>query len=264
MDKGLRNLITLSTGDPASAQTYGTELSELVSVVVDDSRGRRRRRQAIAAYERSLRAMEPERARRLRRNNLGPRRSSRSSRRQKAQLRDEVNRTLNQVFLAHRDMKRLPVEALDFPGSRIRSRVVNRRLGRWLKGYLHRRLERKAELNGVELNVVNAAYTSQTCPRCWYTARRNRSGGRFQCADCGYTSSADAVAATNVLTRGSDTAVARFTSKYQVKQILDGRWQAARTGRAWGSNDRGSAETAPQERAANNCDPRELDSQARV
>lgn len=122
------------------------------------------------------------------------------------------------------------------------SRQTNRRLTRWLKGYLDRQLKQKAKLNGVELNVVNAAYTSQTCTSCWYTTSRNRSADRFECGQCGFNGSADAIAATNVLRRGSDLAITRFTSHVRVKQILDERWRSARLGRAWGSNEGDSAD----------------------
>jgi ribosomal protein S27AE len=112
---------------------------------------------------------------------------------------------------------------------------------------LQLRLRYKAELNGVELNVVNAAYTSQTCPRCWYTSPENRRAERFQCGDCGYTGSADHVAATNVLRRGRDPAVSRFATTYLVKQILQERWRTARAGRASDSNEQAPPEVVPAE-----------------
>ncbi len=114
--------------------------------------------------------------------------------------------------------------------------AFDRRLRRWLKGFLRRRLAYKAELNGVELNVVNAAYTSQTCTRCWFTSARDRRAERFECGSCGFTGSADAVAATNVLRRGSDPAFARFRPSGALKQVLDERWRSALSGSAWGSN----------------------------
>src|SRR5688572_27673267 len=135
---------------------------------------------------------------------------------------------------------RVHAEDLSFRGRRLSS-TSNTRLGRWLKGFLRKRLAFKAKLNGVELNVVNAAYTSQTCPACWYTSPRNRRLERFECRCCGYSGSADAVAATNILRRGSDLAITRFMKHELVRQILEDRWQAARTGRAWGSNEGATA-----------------------
>jgi ribosomal protein S27AE len=129
----------------------------------------------------------------------------------------------------------LNVESLHF-GYSDRGHAFNRRLRRWMKGFLQHRLDYKAELNGVELNVVNAAYTSQTCPRCGFTSSKNRHAAKFKCGFCGYAGSADAVAATNILRRGSDPAITRFMPSGAVKQILEERWRAALNGGAWGSN----------------------------
>lgn len=149
----------------------------------------------------------------------------------------------------------LHVEALTF-GKRRFPRRVNRRLRRWLSGFLHHRLAMKAELNGVELNVVNASWTSLTCPRCWFTSKTNRSGERFKCGSCGYAGAADAIAATNILRRGSDPVITRKTSRVEVLHILEGRWRSALSDGAWGSNEgslcEDTAESHDLDRAANN------------
>jgi IS605 OrfB family transposase len=164
----------------------------------------------------------------------------RRSIRERRRLRDETNRALNQLF-ANQRLARIVHEALCFSSFRLR-RVTNRRLARWLWGFLLKRLRYKAELNGVELQVVSAAYTSQSCPRCWFTSSKNRRGERFLCIDCGYSGSADAVAATNVLRRGSDSAITGLVAPGAIRQILDARWRSARSGRAWGSNEQVSTE----------------------
>jgi len=235
IDKGHDTLLTLSFGDPRHTSAFGVGVGERVStetIAAEEALGLRRR---LVAYERSLRNSDRDRAKRIRRNNLRSRRRTRSSRRVSRGFRDLVNGALNQLFREHSDLARLHVEGLDFLGRR-RGHAFNRRLRRWLKGFLQSRLAYKAELNGVELNVVNAAYTSQTCPRCWFTSATNRRAQRFECGSCGFTGSADAVAATNVLRRGSDPAIARFMPSGEVKQILEERWRSALTGSAWGSN----------------------------
>ena len=240
IDKGFNTLITLSTGLPETSLGFGPSAGALIGTVADRAAAAAKQRRRLAAYERSLRNSDPDRARRMRRRNLGTCRSTRRSRRDRAELRDHVGRSLNELFRTQPSLNQLYCEDLSFRSSPL-SRSLNRRLGRWLKGYLHQRLIHKAELNGVELTVVNAAYTSQSCPRCWFTSSSNRHGGRFECADCGYTGSADAVAATNVLARGSDAAITCRTPRSDVRQILDERWRSARTGRAWGSNEAGPA-----------------------
>ncbi|TMC30297.1 MAG: hypothetical protein E6J27_03545 [Chloroflexi bacterium] len=139
---------------------------------------RRRNRARLVAYERSIRNSSPTHSRQIRRHNLGRRKQVRVRSCESSRLRDFVNRSLNELF-HDTGILRMYAEDLTFrpgwPG-----RAINRRLGRWLKGYLHHRLMHKAELNGVELQTVNAAYTSQTCPRCWFASRGNRRGDRFR------------------------------------------------------------------------------------
>ena len=256
IDKGHDTLLTLSFGEPTDARSYGAGAGDVASDTSISSEDAIRRRRALAAYERSIRNSAPAKARRMRRRNLGVVRRSRSSRRVRSTLRDGVNRALNELFRDNPDLARLHVESLHFVGRR-RGHAFNRRLRRWLKGFLQRRLAYKAELNGVELNVVNAAFTSQTCPLCWFTSSENRREDRFKCGSCGFTGSSDAVAATNVLRRGSDPAITRFMRTGAVKQILEERWRSARTGRAWGSNGAVLGADVSEDHiaagAANNC-----------
>lgn len=235
VDKGYRALLTVSSGSVETSRTYGDAAHAEIARVADAATERLRQRRRLVSYERSIRNTDTRKAKRIRRNNLRGQRSRRQSRREKATLKQQVNRALNEMFASERS-SRLHVEELNFSGAGSVSKQAIRRLRRWLKGYLHERMGYKAELNGVELNVVNAAYTSQACPRCWFTSRSNRHAGKFECRDCGYTGSADAVAATNVLRRGSDPAITRRTSLVEVRQTLAERWRAARSGRAWGSN----------------------------
>ena len=255
VDKGLGTLVTASSGDHATARFYGTQFHSTLGALSDDAIPRERQRGRLRAYARSLRNTQPEKARRMRRRNLRSSRARGVRERTGATLRGAVNQALNSFLADHADVARIVVESLDVRRQRF-SRRMNRHIAKWLSGYLHERLAYKAELNGVELQVVNAAYSSQSCPRCWYTSKTNRRGERFTCGHCGLTGSADAVAATNLLRRGSDTAITRYTPRSDVYQILEARWRSARTGRAWGSNEGTPlltwAEGAVPARAANN------------
>ena len=52
-------------------------------------------------------------------------------------------------------------------------------------------LEEKIKQMGlpIEIHYVNPAYTSQTCPHCYYVDRNNRDSkqGKFRCCHCGFT-----------------------------------------------------------------------------
>ncbi|GAA2079960.1 RNA-guided endonuclease InsQ/TnpB family protein [Actinomadura alba] len=65
----------------------------------------------------------------------------------------------------------------------------------------------KAERVGIAFILVDAAYTSQTCPNsdCGHVSRRNRHArGMFRCQACGLAGHADHIAAINVAYRGAD------------------------------------------------------------
>lgn len=64
-------------------------------------------------------------------------------------------------------------------------------------------LQYKARLAGVEVLLVNPAYTSQACSACGHIAKENReSQAIFRCVNCGYEANADVNAALNILERG--------------------------------------------------------------
>jgi IS605 OrfB family transposase len=241
IDKGYSSLVTISRGDPEDAIEYGAGVGPRMSALVARADDRRKQRRRIAAYERSIRNEDPNRARHLRRRNLSRRRESARVKRYRSTAEGLMNGALNELFDGLGDVATVFAESLTFATSSRRGRAFNRAMGRWSKGLLHRRLAFKAELNGVEFKVVNAAYTSQTCPACWFTSARNRVADRFECGDCGYTGRADAVAATNVLRRGSDPAITRYMAPVAVRQILLERWRSARNGRARDSNEEARA-----------------------
>ena len=55
-----------------------------------------------------------------------------------------------------------------------KAREANRHASRWAFAELRGRLAYKAALTGSGCIAVDADYTSQCCPRCGYTSRRNR------------------------------------------------------------------------------------------
>jgi len=72
----------------------------------------------------------------------------------------------------------------------------------WTYSRLLRRIQELAEISGVHCQLVNPAYTSQTCSQCGYVHRLNRTGEIFKCRNCGYTEDADFVASLNILNLG--------------------------------------------------------------
>lgn len=60
-------------------------------------------------------------------------------------------------------------------------------------------LQQKAQENRVHLEMVEPAYTSQTCPSCGTVSKDNRNAEDFECIYCHYHNDADVVGALNVL-----------------------------------------------------------------
>jgi IS605 OrfB family transposase len=80
-----------------------------------------------------------------------------------------------------------------------RSKEFRRKTAPWSYRQVKTRIEQKAAMNGVQLQLVSPRYTSQMCPKCGRHCKENRSGERFQCVSCGHTADSDANAAINIL-----------------------------------------------------------------
>jgi Putative transposase DNA-binding domain len=107
------------------------------------------------------------------------------------------------------------VEDLDLRGCRGSKRFAYRAL--------HHSLETKAACE-----VVNPAYSSQTCPSCGYVSRKNRQGIKFHCRACGRLSHADVVGGINLLGRSEDQQVGLDDHPSAVKTVLRRRFAEKR------------------------------------
>ena len=78
---------------------------------------------------------------------------------------------------------------------------VNYRLSMWMRRKIIEYTTYKAGLNGVPVVTVDPLHTSQRCPRCNHTERKNRKGILFSCKNCGYSNNADRVGSINIAQR---------------------------------------------------------------
>src|SRR5262249_53083685 len=60
------------------------------------------------------------------------------------------------------------------------SKAFRRMLGRWAAYQLAQLIEYKARIAGVVVIYVDPAYTSRTCPKCDFCAKKNRQGEQFK------------------------------------------------------------------------------------
>ncbi|MEU5990620.1 transposase [Spirillospora sp. NPDC047418] len=125
--------------------------------------------------------------------------------RREARHATHVNHTISKqvVAVAARTGRGIALEDL----SGIRGRVTvprdqRARLSSWPFHQLGAFIAYKARRAGVPFIEVDAAYTSQRCPRCGHTARTNRpTRDHFECRRCGLAGPADVVAGVNVRDR---------------------------------------------------------------
>ena len=70
----------------------------------------------------------------------------------------------------------------------------------WPFASLEAKIRHVASKQGIRVETINAAYTSQQCSRCGHVARANRpSQTQFRCVVCGYSHpNADFVASHNI------------------------------------------------------------------
>lgn len=97
----------------------------------------------------------------------------------------------------------------DLKGIRDRVRVPNKHLNRmvslWAFAQLQEFVKYKAAAKGIRVILVKAAYTSQTCGKCFKPGLRNRE--TFVCTACSVSTDADENAALVIAARGAGAGV---------------------------------------------------------
>lgn len=80
-----------------------------------------------------------------------------------------------------------------------------RQVEQWNFSELQNKINYKSILyNGIPIQKIDAAYTSQTCPKCGNISNENRPKGSvlFHCVNCGFEEKADIVAGINIRLKG--------------------------------------------------------------
>lgn len=190
VDVGLNVLAATSNGD-LYGQTFKSKFDKLRKKVLEVRANRQR--QGIKTDSKRLWKLE---------------------RRLSGQIKTATGTVANQLVERH-PHHTFVVEDLDLSGCKGSKRFAYRAL--------HSALSRKAAVE-----VVNPAYSSQTCPSCGYVSRGNRNGVVFQCRSCGRKGHADFVGGLNLLRRSEDKQIRLDTPVKSVRGMLRGRYLARR------------------------------------
>jgi putative transposase len=220
VDAGLSEVFTDEDGN-----RYGTGLGQLIyhesDRILAKNRGRNKLYQLAAKHSGQGRH---EKARNIRKLNLGRKKQTAQRRRNRIELERQINTALN-TLMRERQPSVLVTEKLDIRG-KAKSRRLSRQVSLWPRGLLQERTDFKASAAGCRREQVNPAYTSQMCPYCCFVNGKNRQGDRFKCLSCGYEQAADRVAAMNLKARRTDPDITLWTPKERVKAILLDRFAA--------------------------------------
>jgi transposase len=74
---------------------------------------------------------------------------------------------------------------------------------------------------GINIILINPAFTSQLCPKCGHVSKENRkTQEKFCCVKCGYTDNADHNASINIKERINDKRIGLDTPYWKVREIL--------------------------------------------
>jgi len=95
------------------------------------------------------------------------------------------------------------------------NRKSQQKVGNWSHGKQRQYITYKAAAEGIEVELQDEAYTSQTCPQC---RRRYKPTGReYSCRRCGFLAHRDIVGASNILSLTLHGEVGRVTPPGKIK-----------------------------------------------
>ena len=119
----------------------------------------------------------------------------------------EISKNHAMIFMEKLGVSRMSKSAkgtIDKPGKQVKAKSgLNRSILDTGWSMFAAMLEYKQAWNGGCVQYVPAAYTSQRCSACGYTAKTNRvSQSKFHCRHCGHAENADRNAARNILAAG--------------------------------------------------------------
>ena len=110
----------------------------------------------------------------------------------------DINHCVSKQLVHTPNIGRIVLEDLTGIRRNKRHKITRKWLGQWAFHQLEFNIIYKAHHLGIDVVLVDPAYTSQRCSACGYTAKNNRHKGTFACRSCGFIANADVNAAINI------------------------------------------------------------------
>ena len=216
IDKGYKYLFAVSVG-----KFYCDKLNEYLNLETERlNEVNKKRNRFYAIYHQYLEQGNLNKAEAILENNLGKTKYHKNKFKHDQRIKSYINHSLNQLIEVEKP-KEIVMENLNFVSWNDKyPNAVRRKLSRWIKGYIRRRLEYKCDLNSIKYTYVNPAYTSKVCSICGTFGKRNND--IFNCPKC-VGIHADSNASVNVLNRKGDKEISLYTPYMKVREILEKR-----------------------------------------
>ncbi|NEO90659.1 MAG: transposase [Moorea sp. SIO3G5] len=212
VDKGYTEAFYDSEG-----QAHGKGLGQVTTKKSDRICAKNRNRGKLWALHRKLEKLDPAKSARILENNLTRKTENRRYRKNQSELTAIIGAASKSLF----NGESLKVFAEDLT-QRIRnkrqSKAMSRKLNSWMKGMIRDSLQKWADWTGSVVTEVQPSYTSQVDSRTG-TLLGERTGDNFTGFD-GVVLQADYNAAKNILARGTDKEITRYTSRTEVQAVL--------------------------------------------
>lgn len=99
-----------------------------------------------------------------------------------------------------------------------RGKRTNKRDSSWIRGQLVQKIISLCKWSGIPVTLVDPAYTSQCCSKCYHIDANSRKNKVFTCTVCKYTTDADYNASVNIGNRVFDKELQKIVETYKYQQ----------------------------------------------
>ena len=235
IDKGYTKMLSSSEGNE-----YGIVLGELLAraakFINQKNKTRNKYHSKVRKLKKELKentklTLEEKRKikqkiQRITHHNLSNKSYKRRRSKYKEIIRSYINHEIKRFILTEKPT-RIALEDLTFETiSNPHTPNFNMRMSLWVKGYIDERLNYYADMYGIEVVYVSAAYTSKFCSKCG-AKLESRIGQHKEighCPNCGEID-ANINAAKNIKARLYDPEITQFTPYRTIEKILLERYE---------------------------------------